>query len=98
LIQPSNLDMNDAVCLHVVHVLQHPTSRPTTRSTQNTIVNAAKMNRMPLPAGKNIKSMKHSTGQHHQASIAMSGLEADRVRVLGALCSLRCKKKLAVEN
>ena len=42
LIKATNLDINAAGCLHVVHILQHPTSRPTTRSTEDTMVNAPK--------------------------------------------------------
>jgi hypothetical protein len=42
LIQPSNLDTKDAGYLHVVHILQPPTPRPTTRSTKDEMVNAAK--------------------------------------------------------
>jgi hypothetical protein len=39
----TNLDIKDAACLHIVHILQHPTSR-TTKSAQTTIVNAPKQN------------------------------------------------------
>jgi hypothetical protein len=35
----TNLDIKDAACLHIVHILQHPSSRPT-KSMQTTIVNA----------------------------------------------------------
>jgi hypothetical protein len=98
LIKPTNLDIKDAACLHVVNFLQHPISRLTTRSTKDTLVNVPKKNLSPLPGGKCGKSMKHSTGQRHQANKGKSGLEAQRVRVLGALRSLRFKKKLAAEK
>jgi len=62
------------VCLHVVHILQHPTCHPTTRSTQYTMVNAPKKNPSPLPAGKYGKSMNHSTRRSHQANEGKSGL------------------------
>jgi hypothetical protein len=39
----TNLDLKDAACLHVFHLLQHPTSRPK-KSTQTTMVNAQKKN------------------------------------------------------
>jgi hypothetical protein len=93
-----NLHIKDSACLHVVHVFQHPTSRPTTRSTHDTMVNAPKKNFPPLPAGKYGKLTKHSTSRRHQANEGMSGLVAERVRALGALRSLRSKKKLAAEK
>jgi hypothetical protein len=62
------------------------------------MANAPKKNLSPLPAGKYGKLMKHSTLLHHHANTGKSGLEAERVRVLGALRSLRSKKKLAVEK
>ena len=62
------------------------------------MVNAPKKNLSPLPAGKNGKSTKHSTRRRHQANKGKSGLEAERVRALGALRSLRSKKKLAAEK
>jgi len=62
------------------------------------MVNAPKKNLLPLRAGKNGNSTKHSTRRRHQANIGKSGLVADRVRELGALRSLRSKKKLAAEK
>jgi len=94
----TNLDTKDAACLHIVHNLQHPTSRPTTKSTKTTMVNAPKMNFSPLPAGRNSKSTKRSTQRRHHANEGKSGLEAATVRALGALRSLRSKKKLAAEK
>jgi len=92
----TNLDIKDAACLHIVHILQHPTSRPT-KSRHTTMVNAPKKNFSPLPAGRYGKSTKRSTQRRHQANEGKSGLEAERIRALGALCSLRSKKKLAAE-
>jgi len=96
--KPTNLDMNDGACLHVVHILQHPTSRPTTRSTQDTMVNDPKKNHLPLPARKYGTLTKKSTWQHHQANKGNSGLEAQIVPALGGLRSLRSKKKLWAEK
>jgi len=93
-----NLDVKDSACLHVVDILQHPTSRPTTRSTHDTMVNAPKKNFTPLPVGKYGKSTKKATRQCHQANEGKSGLEAERVRALGALRSLRSEKKFAAEK
>ena len=90
----TNLDVRDAACLHIVHILQHPTSRPTTKSTQTTIVNAPNKIFSPLPAGKYDKSTKWSTQRHHQANECKPGLEAEGVRAIGALRSLRSKKRL----
>jgi len=53
-------------------------------------------NLSPLPAGKYGKSTKHSTRRLDQANQGQSGLEAERVRALGALHSLRFKMKLVV--
>jgi len=60
-IKSTNIDINDAACLHVVHILQHPTSRPSMKSTQNTMVNVPKKNLLPPLAGKDGKSTKRST-------------------------------------
>ena len=87
--------MKDSACLHVVHILQHRTSRPTTRSTHDTMGDALKRNFSPLPAGKLGKSTKKSTRPRHHADVGKSGVEAERVRALGALHSLQSKKKLA---
>jgi len=62
------------------------------------MVNAPKKNLTPLPAGKYGKLTKHSTRRHRQANKGKSGLEAERLRALGALRSLRSKKKLAAEK
>jgi len=94
----TNFDIEDAACLHIVLYLQHPTSRPTTQSTQTTMVNALKKNFSPLPAGRNGKSTKRSTQRRHQANEGKNVFEAERVRALGALRSLISKKRLAVEK
>jgi len=62
------------------------------------MVNAPKKNFSPLPAGRYGKSTKRSTQRRHHANEGTSGLEAERVRDLGALHSLRSKKKLAAEK
>jgi len=62
------------------------------------MVNAPKKNLSPLPAGKYGKSTKQSTRRRHQANEGKRGVDAERVRALGALCSLRSKKKLAAEK
>jgi hypothetical protein len=62
------------------------------------MVNAPKKNFSPLPAGRNGKSTNRSTQRHHQANEHKSGFEAERVRALGALRSLRSKKRLAAEK
>jgi hypothetical protein len=93
----TNLDIKDAACLHIVHILQHPTSRPT-KSTQTAMVNAPKKNISPLSAGRYGKSTMRSTQRRDQANEGKSGFEAERIRALGALRSLRSKKKLPAEN
>jgi len=94
LIKRMNLDIKDSACLHVVNILQHPTSRRTTRSTQDTMDNASKKNFSPLPAGKYGKSTKQSTCRRHQPNEGKCYLEAEGVRASGALQSLRSKKML----
>jgi len=59
------------------------------------MVNAPKKNISPLPAGRYGKSTNRSTQQRHHANEGTSGFEAEIVRALGALGSLRYKKKLA---
>jgi len=56
------------------------------------------MNFSPLPAGRYGKSTKRSTQWRHHPNEGKSGLEAERVRDLGSLRSLRSKKKLAAEK
>jgi len=61
------------------------------------MVNATKKNFSPVPVGKYGKSTKQSTCRRHQANEGMTGLVAETLRALGALPSLRSKKKLAAE-
>jgi hypothetical protein len=56
------------------------------------------MNFSPLPADRNGKWTMRSTQQCYHANEGKSGLEAERVRALGVLPSLRSKKKLATER
>jgi len=62
------------------------------------MVNVPKKNFSPLLAGNYGKSRKNSTRRPHQENESRSGLEAERVRALGALRSFRSKKKLAAEK
>jgi len=62
------------------------------------MLNAPKKNFSPHPAGRYSKSRKRTTQRRHQANEGQSGLEAERIRALGALRSLRSKKKLAAEK
>jgi len=96
--KPTNLDIEDAACLHVVHILQHLTSRRTTRSTQDPMVNVPKKNLSARPAGKYSKSTKKTTRRHHEAIKGKSGLEVELDRGLVASRSIRSKKKLSVEK
>jgi hypothetical protein len=94
----TNPDITDAACLHIVHILQHPISCPTTKSAQTTVVNAPIMNFSTRLAGRYGKLTKRSPKTHHQANEGKSGLEEQRVRALGALRSIRSKKKLAAQK
>jgi len=98
LIKHTNLDITDAACLHVVYILQHPTSHPTTRSTQEAMVNAPKMFLSPLQAAKYGISTKQSTWQPHYANKGKSSLGIERVLGLGGLRSLRSKKNHSAEK
>jgi len=62
------------------------------------MVNAPKQNISPLLAGRYSKSTKRSTQRRHRANEGKSGFEAERIRALGALSSLRSKKSLAAEK
>jgi len=98
LIKCTNLDIKDSACLHVVHLLQHSTSRPATRSTDDTVVNALKKNSSPLLAGKYGKSTKQSTSWNHQQNQGKYSLETERVRAFGALCGFRFRKNVSTEE
>jgi len=52
----------------------------------------------PLPAGKYGISTNRSTQRRDQANQGKSGLEAERVWALGALCSMRSNMKFAAER
>jgi len=62
------------------------------------MVNAPKKIFSPLLAGRYGKSKKRSTQRRHPANEGKSGLVAERIRALGAVRSLRSKKKLAAEK
>jgi hypothetical protein len=62
------------------------------------MVNALRKNITPLPVGRYGKSTNCSTQRRHQANEGKSGVEAERIRALGPLRSLRSKKKLAAEK
>jgi hypothetical protein len=98
LIKHTNLDIKDSACLHVVHILQHPTSCPTRRSTHNTKVNALRKSFSPLPAGRYGKSSNKSSRRHHQVNEETSGLDVERVRAVVGVCSLRSKKQHPAEK
>jgi len=79
-------------------MLQHPTSCPTTKSTETTMVNAAKKNFSPLPASKYSKSTNHSTRRPHQANEGNSSSGAGRFRALRAFCCSRFKEQVSLET
>jgi len=60
------------------------------------MVNVLKNNLSPLPAGIDGKSTRCPTWRRHQANQTQTALEAEEVRALGALQSLRSKETLAV--
>jgi len=62
------------------------------------MVNAPKKAYSPLPAGEYGKSTTMSTRRRHHANEGKSDLEVERVRALGALRWLWCKKKLSAEK
>jgi len=62
------------------------------------MVNIPKKNLSPLRASKFGKWTMRSTPWRHQANKGNSGLEAERIRAVGASCSLQSKKKLAAEK
>jgi len=88
----------DTTCLHVVYILQPPTSPPTTKSTQDTMVIAPDKYLSPLPAGRYGRTTKLSTRWRHRANEGQNDLEAERARALIAYCSLQSKEKLATEK
>jgi hypothetical protein len=93
-----NRNIKDAACLHTVHIWHHLSSRPRTKSTQTTLVNAPTKNFSPHPARKYGKSTKHSTQQYHPANEGESGFKAESIRGLGAMYSLQSQKNLPAET
>jgi hypothetical protein len=94
----TTLDIKDTACLHIVQNLQLPTSRPTTKSMQSSMVDAPKQHILSPLAGKYIKSTLRSRQQLRNASEGNTSLEAESVRALGEWRSLRSKKELAAET
>jgi len=91
-------DMKDAGCLHVVQILQRPTSPSTKRYNQHIKVNASKKYIRPLAAAIYSKLTKQSTWQYHQANAAKSGFKAEMVRALGTLHGLQSQMEVTVER
>jgi len=89
MIKCTNLDIKDAACLHIFHILQNPTSRPTRKSTQTAMVNAPKKKISPLPGGKYGNSIEWSTQRRHRANKGKSCVEAEWVRAHGALRNMQ---------
>ena len=98
LIKHTNLDMKDVACLYVVHILQHQTSCPSTKSTEYTIVIASKQHCLPLPLGKYGKLTNHSTSWCHQVNEGNSSLEAEQVRGRRTLRSVWSLKQHVAEK
>jgi len=98
LIKHTNLDIKNAGCLRGVHILQHPTSCQTTKSTQCTMAHGAKTNLSPLPVGESGKWTKWSRRRHHVAIKWKHSVAVDKVRAFGALRSLQSKKKFLAEK
>jgi len=94
----TNFDITDVACLHIVHILQHPASCPTTKSMETKMVKAYKKTFSQLLAGRYRKSTKWSTELCHQGKDGKIGLEADRVWAHGTLPSLRSRKKITAEK
>jgi hypothetical protein len=62
------------------------------------VVNALKMIFFPLPVGKYSKYTMMTTHRSYQGNERKSGFEAEMVRALGSLRSLRAKMRLAAEK
>jgi len=78
----------DSACIHVVHILQHPTSHPTTRLTQDTMDDAVIENFSTLPMGQYGKSTYQSTHWLHQVNQGKREWDADRVWGVGSIAQL----------
>jgi len=98
MIKCTNLDVKHAACLHIVLISQHPTSRPTTKSTQTAMVNAPKDDFWPLAARYYGKSTMPFTRRCHQANEGKSGRDTDKVGAFEALRSFRSKKQLVAKK
>jgi len=98
LVKCTNLDIKDATCLQVVHILQHSTSRPTTQSNQNMIVNDPKMNLVPLPPGSYGKWINSAIRWLHQAYNGTSSSKVESVWGCWTLSSLRFNLNPVVKN
>jgi len=62
------------------------------------MVNVLKKNFLKLLVDRYSKSTKRSTQRRHQTKAGKGSLEAERIRALGALHSLRSKKKIVAET
>jgi len=98
LIKYTNLDTKDAVCLHIVHILQHRSSHPPTMSTHNMRVYATWRNIPPQLAGIYGNSAKWLTLRHDQATEGNSSLKTETVPQLGGLRGLQSKITWAAEE
>jgi len=94
----TNLDIKDTAYLHIVHNLQHPTFRPTTKSTKATMDNAPTKNISPYLAGRYGKSTKRSPQWRYPANEDKSGLEAERILALGACKAWDSERSLRQRN
>jgi len=74
LIKRTNIDIYYTACLDMVHIFQHPTFCPTTRSTHDRMVNALTKYFSPIPPGKYGKLAEHSTLWQPQPNEGMSRL------------------------
>jgi hypothetical protein len=88
----TNLHIKDPACCHIVHILQHQTSCPTTKSTSNTIVSDPKHDLLPFAVGKYGISTKPFTLYLHYANGQKEGFVAYAVWALGVLCSIGSNK------
>jgi hypothetical protein len=64
----------------MVHFFEHPTSRPTTMSTQGTMVDPTKKKHSPHSAAKYLTSMNHSAPRHHQLNQGNDSIKAESVQ------------------
>jgi len=88
----TNLDIKNTACLHIVHDLQHPISRPTTNSMQTIMVNALKKNYLPLPAAKSSKLTKRSTQRRHEGIKARADRGIAQLAIQKEACGQETKK------